>query len=227
MSDIRPQPAEATRLQDGKDQPGDPLLGQTVSHYRILQKLGGGGMGVVYAGQDLRLGRGIALKFLPEGQSGTHSALERFLQEARAASCLNHPNICIVHDVGEFEGRPFIVMELLEGQTLKHRLQTRSLTTADILEFGIQASQGLEYAHSQGIVHRDIKPANLFVTERGQLKILDFGLAKFTAAPRTLPQALAGSVTLTQGTTGSDLTAPGEFVGTVAYMSPEQARGMP
>jgi serine/threonine protein kinase len=226
MSDIRSQPAEATRLQDGKDQADDPMLGQTVSHYRVLQKLGGGGMGVVYAGQDLRLGRGVALKFLPEGQSSAHSALERFLQEARAASCLNHPNICIVHDVGEFEGRPFIVMELLEGQTLKHRLQTRSLTTADIIEFGIQASEGLEYAHSQGIVHRDIKPANLFVTERGQLKILDFGLAKFTAAPRTLPQALAGSVTLTQGTTGSDLTAPGEFVGTVAYMSPEQARGM-
>ena len=227
MSDTRSQPAEAARLQDGQGRPDDPMLGQTVSHYRILQKLGGGGMGVVYAGQDLRLGRGVALKFLPEGQSSTHSAQERFLQEARAASCLNHPNICIVHDVGEFEGRPFIVMELLEGQTLKHRLQSRSLTTADILEFGIQASEGLEYAHSQGIVHRDIKPANLFVTERGQLKILDFGLAKFTSAPRRVPEALAGSVTLTQGTTGSDLTAPGEFVGTVAYMSPEQARGMP
>src|SRR5689334_21745114 len=154
MSDIHSQPAEAARLQDGQGRPDDPMLGQTVSHYRILQKLGGGGMGVVYAGQDLRLGRGVALKFLPEGQSSTHSVLERFLQEARAASCLNHPNICIVHDVGEFDGRPFIVMELLEGQTLKHRLQTRSLTTADILEFGIQASEGLEYAHSQGIVHR-------------------------------------------------------------------------
>src|SRR5579864_4758936 len=227
MSDIRSQPAEAARLQDGQGRPDDPMPGQTVSHYRVLQKLGGGGMGVVYAGQDLRLGRGVALKFLTEGQSSTHSALERFLQEARAASCLSHPNICIVHDVGELDGRPFIVMELLEGQTLKHRLQSKPLTTDEVLELGIQAAQGLEYAHSQGVIHRDVKPPNLFVTTRGQLKILDFGLAKFTAAPPRIAQAFGASATFTQGTTGSDLTAPGEFVGTVAYMSPEQARGVP
>ena len=202
------------------------MLGRAISHYRVVRKLGGGGMGVVYAGEDVRLGRGVALKFLLEGQSSAHSALDRFLQEARAASCLNHPNICIVHDVGEYEDRPFIVMELLEGQTLKHRLQARPLTTDEVLDWGIQAAQGLEYAHSQGVIHRDIKPANLFVTANGQLKILDFGLAKFTAGARSQTAALGLSATLSQGTTESDLTAPGEFVGTVAYMSPEQARGM-
>lgn len=227
MADMRSQTPEPGPPEQSGTQPQDPLLGKAVSHYRILYKLGGGGMGVVYAAEDVRLGRGVALKFLPEAQSSTHSALERFLQEARAASCLNHPNICIVHDVGELDGRPFIVMELLEGQTLKHRLQSKPLTTDEVLELGIQAAQGLEYAHSQGVIHRDVKPPNLFVTTRGQLKILDFGLAKFTAAPRKIAEAFGASATFTQGTTGSDLTAPGEFVGTVAYMSPEQARGVP
>ena len=151
-------------------------------------------MGVVYAGEDTRLGRGVALKFLLDDHASTHGALDRFLQEARAASCLNHANICIVHDVGEDEGRPFIVMELLEGQTLKHRLQSRPLTMEEVLEFGIQTAQGLEYAHSQGVIHRDIKPANLFVTANGQLKILDFGLAKFAAGASSRAAALGLSV---------------------------------
>jgi len=200
------------------------MLGKTVSHYRVLQRLGGGGMGVVYQAQDTRLGRGVALKFLPEGKSSSGSTLERFLQEARAASCLSHPNICTVYDVGEYDGSPFIVMELLEGQTLKHRLQARSLPTEELLELAAQAADALEYAHSQGVIHRDIKPANLFVTARGQLKILDFGLAKFTSMPGSVAQLFAVSDTAA-GTITSDLTCPGEFVGTLAYMSPEQARG--
>jgi len=226
MSDTPFQTPPRALSRQGGDQPQDAILGKVVSHYRVVKRLGGGGMGVVYAGEDTRLGRGVALKFLLDDHASTHGALDRFLQEARAASSLNHANICIVHDVGEDEGRPFIVMELLEGQTLKHRLQSRPLRTEEVLELGIQAAQGLEYAHSQGVIHRDIKPANLFVTANGQLKILDFGLAKFAAGAATRAAALGLSVTLSQGTTGSDLTAPGEFVGTVAYMSPEQARGM-
>ena len=201
------------------------MLGRVVSHYRVQQVLGGGGMGVVYQAQDMRLGRGVALKFLPEDKSTAHSALERFLQEARAASCLSHPNICTVHDVGEFDGRPFIVMELLEGETLKRRLQGPALPIEEILELAIQGAEGLEYAHSQGVIHRDVKPANLFVTERRQLKVLDFGLAKFTAVPRAVGEVVGMSATVSHTT--SHLTGPGEFVGTVAYMSPEQARGLP
>jgi serine/threonine protein kinase len=218
------QTPEPVRPGDGEAQPVDSILGKTVSHYRVLQKLGGGGMGVVYQAQDMRLGRGVALKFLPEDKSATQNVLERFLQEARAASCLSHPNVCTVHDVGEFDGRPFIVMELLEGQTLKHRLQGLALPTDEILELAIQGAEALEYAHSQGVIHRDIKPANLFVTQRRQLKVLDFGLAKFTAVPRPLAEVVGMSATLSHTT--SHLTGPGEFVGTVAYMSPEQARGM-
>lgn len=220
------QTPEPVRPRDGEVQPPDRLLGRAISHYRILQKLGGGGMGVVYQAQDVRLGRGVALKFLPENASTTHTVLERFLQEARAASCLSHPNICIVHDVGEFEGRPFIVMELLEGETLKHRLQSHPLPTEELVELAVQATDALEYAHSQGVIHRDIKPANLFVTLRRQLKVLDFGLAKFTAVARPLGEAVGVSATLSHTTT-SHLTGPGEFVGTVSYMSPEQARGLP
>jgi serine/threonine protein kinase len=228
MPNMSSNTPEQGRPQGREAQSADPMTGKTVSHYRVLQKLGGGGMGVVYQAQDMRLGRGVALKFLPEGKSSTASTLERFLQEARAASCLSHPNICTVYDVGEYDGAPFIVMELLEGQTLKHRLQGRSLPTEELLQLAAQAADALEYAHSQGVIHRDIKPANLFVTARPQLKILDFGLAKFTSIPRSVAQLVAVSATLADGTitSTSDLTHPGEFVGTVAYMSPEQARGM-
>jgi serine/threonine protein kinase len=204
----------------------DPMINRAVSHYRILKKLGGGGMGVVYEAQDQRLGRRVALKFLTEDRPSTPSSLERFQQEARASSLLNHPNICTVHDVGDFEGRYFIVMELLEGETLKHRIVRKQLSDDEILQQGIQIADALDCAHSQGIIHRDIKPANIFVTARGQVKVLDFGLAKFTSVQRhstEIGEALTASTTQP---TSSDLTAPGEWVGTVSYMSPEQARGL-
>src|SRR5919108_3634339 len=151
MPDMRSPTPEPAHPQDAGAEPPDPMLGKAVSHYRVLQKLSGGGMGVVYQAQDVRLGRGVALKFLPEDKSTTHTALERFLQEARAASCLSHPNICTVYDVGECDGRPFIVMELLEGETLKHRLQRQHLPTEEILDLAAQAAEALEYAHSQGV----------------------------------------------------------------------------
>jgi len=196
----------------------DSMIGRQVSHYKVVRKLGGGGMGVVYEGQDLRLGRKVALKFLPEDQGQSRSRMERFMQEARAASALNHPNICIVHDVGDFEGRFFIVMELLEGETLRHRVRSKPLSNEEIVRYGEQIADALECAHSQGIIHRDIKSANIFVCARGQVKVLDFGLAKFTAR---IPATHSGnSITET-----SDLTNPGELVGTISYMSPEQARG--
>jgi len=199
------------------------MIGQTVSHYRVVESLGGGGMGIVYSARDTILDRNVALKFLPPDSTKDQQTLDRFLREARAAAALNHPNICTIHEIADYDGQPFIVMELMEGKTLKHMIEGKPLSVDRILELSIQIADALDAAHARGITHRDIKPANIFITKSGQAKVLDFGLAKLTAAAAGVDTVGASG----RGTTvlNLNLTSPGTAMGTIAYMAPEQARG--
>src|SRR6202008_1864871 len=195
------------------------MIGQTFSYYRVLEKLGTGGMGIVYKAQDLRLERYVALKFLPDNLTNDAQALERFRREALAASALNHANICTVHDIGEQDGRPFLAMEFIDGETIRRHVNNKPLPVEEILTLGIQIADALDAAHAEGIIHRDIKPANIFVTKRGQAKVLDFGLAKL------VPKGLAGADADSGHEVPGSTSIVGIISGTPSYMSPEQVRG--